>query len=117
MGERERETQDNLRGNFGFMWRREQRQSTSRISKYCLAVLTEKERRFSPHLKTRRSWALQTGASVSYFLKIGAFPKETTPLKISDSDKASILQSYVPICIQTQRLTLYFYSATERKFA
>lgn len=40
-----------------------------------------------------------------------------SPKKSQIPDKTSILQSYVPICIQTRCLTLYFYSATDRKFA
>lgn len=84
---------------------------------YILVFFNGKKRGFSPHLETNRSWALQTGASLSYFPKIAAFPKETTPLKIPDSDKASISQSSVPICIQARGLTLDFYSATEKKIA
>lgn len=117
MGERERETKDNLGGNFGSMWRDEQRWSTSGISTTCLYFLMEKERDFSPHLKTNGSWALQTRASISYFLKIAAFPKETTPLKNLRFQIKLPSCSYVPICIQTRCLTLYFYSATDRKFA
>lgn len=56
----------------------------------------EKQKGVSPHLETNRSWTLQTGASLSYFLKIAAFPKESTPLKIPDSNKVSIARVLLP---------------------
>lgn len=70
---------DNLGGNFGFLWKDEQRQSTSGIRITCLSFLMEKEGGFSPHLKTSRSRDLQKGASISNVLKIAAFPKKTFP--------------------------------------
>lgn len=76
----------------GFMWRDEQRQSTSGMSTACLSFLMGKERGFSL-IWTNRSWALQTGASVPILLS-----KNRCLSKGNHSPKKSQIQIKLPSC-------------------